>query len=65
MKIALIIVGVLLVLFGGVWILQGANVLTQGFMAGKSQWSVIGSIVAVVGIVLIVLGALRRKTRSA
>jgi hypothetical protein len=34
MKIALNIVGVVLVFFGAVWFLQGINVIHQGFMAG-------------------------------
>ena len=61
MKILFIVLGALLELVGIVWILQGANVLTQGQMAGHSQWVVIGIIVDVVGTLLIVLGALRRR----
>ena len=45
--------------------LQGTNVLTQGGMAGHSQWTVIGAILAVVGIVLFVLGATRRRAKRA
>ena len=61
MKVLFIVLGALLELVGIVWILQGANVLTQGQMAGHSQWVVIGVIVDVVGTLLIVLGALRRR----
>ncbi len=35
MKLILTIVGVLLILMGIVWILQGFNILPVGFMAGK------------------------------
>jgi hypothetical protein len=66
MKWILIVVGVLLVLLGGVWMLQGAHVLTQGVMAGDMKWTYIGGILAAAGIVMIVIGALKRKkTRSA
>ena len=65
MRWVLIIVGVLIILVGLVWVLQGTNVLTQGGMAGHSQWTVIGGILAAVGIVLVVLGAGRRKAKGA
>ena len=64
MKWVLLILGILLVLMGGVWVLQGSHVLTQGSMAGKSQWTVIGAVVGVVGIVLVILGATRRKAKT-
>ena len=66
MKVALIVVGIVLILLGGVWMLQGTNVLTgSAVMSGQSLWTVIGAILAAVGIVLLVLGAARRKTKRA
>ena len=66
MKLVLIIVGAVLILIGGVWALQGLNVLRQGAMAGHSEWTLIGGILALAGIVLVVIGAFRRKsTRTA
>ena len=50
----MMIVGVLLVLIGGVWILQGINVLPGSFMTGQTKWAVIGTVTAIVGIVLLV-----------
>ncbi len=64
MKVLLIVLGVLLELLGIVWILQGANVLTQGQMAGHSQWILIGIIVDAVGAILLVWGILRRRVRA-
>jgi hypothetical protein len=61
MKWILIIVGALLVMLGGVWLLQGTYVLTQGVMAGDMKWTYIGGILALAGVALIVIGALRRK----
>ncbi len=64
MKVLLVVLGVLLELLGIVWILQGANVLTQGQMAGHSQWILIGIIVDAVGAILLVWGILRRRARA-
>jgi uncharacterized membrane protein YdcZ (DUF606 family) len=61
MKWILIIVGAILFLLGGVWVLQGTHVLTQGVMAGDMKWTYIGGILAVAGVALVVIGALRRK----
>jgi uncharacterized membrane protein HdeD (DUF308 family) len=62
-KIALNIVGVILVFFGAVWFLQGINVIHQGFMAGQTKWEINGAIVFVIGILLLVVA--NRKGRAA
>ena len=50
--------GVVLVLVGLLWVLQGSNALGQtGGMNGKSQWLVIGVVVAVIGVGLVTFGA--------
>lgn len=61
MKLLLIIIGALLFLVGGLWVLQGTYVLTQGAMAGDTKWTIIGGIVAIVGIVLLLTGILKKK----
>ena len=48
------IVGVILTLVGIFWILQGTGIVPVGFMARQSQWTIIGSVLGVVGIGLIV-----------
>jgi hypothetical protein len=55
------IVGVLLILVGGLWLLQGLNVLGGSAMSGSSLWAVVGPVVAVIGVVLIVVGLRRRS----
>jgi hypothetical protein len=60
MKWVLIVVGVLLVLTGLLWMLQGLDVLGGSAMSGKTTWAVVGPIVAVAGLVLAVAGV-RRK----
>jgi hypothetical protein len=49
MKIALNIIGGLLILAGGVWFLQGINILPGSFMTGDPQWSINGGIAMVLG----------------
>ena len=61
MKLVLAIVGVLLILMGSVWILQGFNILPIGFMAGQMQYALLGAILTVVGIALLVFSRRRRK----
>lgn len=48
------IIGVILTLFGILWILQGANIIRGGVMGGQTQWAVIGLVVGIVGIGLLV-----------
>lgn len=65
MKFVLTIVGVLLILMGGIWILQGFNVLPVGLMAGQMQYALLGAILVVVGIGLLVFSRRRRKAPAA
>jgi len=50
MRIVLNIVGVLLVLLGSIWVLQGINVLPGSFMSGQMRWAVRGGILVFAGI---------------
>jgi len=63
MRIALNIVGVLLVLVGSIWFLQGINVLPGSFMTGQMRWAVRGGILVVAGIVGLLYA--NRKRRGA
>jgi hypothetical protein len=63
MRIAQNIAGVLLVLAGGVWFLQGINVLPGSFMTGQIRWAVYGGIAVAVGIFLLVRANRRRTAR--
>jgi hypothetical protein len=63
MRTALNIVGAVLVFFGGVWVLQGVNVLPGSFMSGQTQWAVRGGIAVIAGIALLVWA--NRKRHSA
>lgn len=57
------VIGVLLFLIGGVWTLQGADLLRGSFMTGSRMWLVIGLLVLIGGIGLI-SNALRSRTRA-
>jgi hypothetical protein len=61
MKIALNIVGALLVLTGTVWFLQGINVLPGSFMTGQTQWAVRGAIAAVAGVAMLAWASRKRR----
>ena len=65
MKIFLNVFGVILVLMGITWFLQGANVLTAGTspMIGDSHWRYYGALAVLVGLALIVV-ARRRGGRA-
>ena len=54
------ILGVVLIIIGVVWFLQGINVLPGSFMTGQTKWAIIGAISFVVGIALLVGGRLMR-----
>jgi len=52
----LITIGALFFLAGGVWFLQGINILPGSFMTGKIQWAVNGIIAMVIGVGLFFWG---------
>jgi len=48
------VVGVLLVVVGGVWFLQGIDVLGGSFMSGNAFWAFVGVPMVVVGLALVI-----------
>jgi hypothetical protein len=61
MKWVLLVVGVLLVVTGVVWTLQGLDYLGGSAMSGVAMWAVIGPVVAVAGLVLAIVGVRRMR----
>jgi hypothetical protein len=64
MKIILNIVGVLLLLIGSIWFLQGINVLPGSFMTGQMRWAARGGILVVAGIAGLVWANRKRKSTA-
>ncbi len=61
MRWGLSIVGIVFILFGGLWTLQGMNVVRNSFMTGKIQWAIIGIVLLLVGLMLVVFANRRQK----
>ncbi|HYY47836.1 MAG TPA: hypothetical protein VFA17_04040 [Thermoplasmata archaeon] len=56
MRMILVVVGVLIVLMGAVWALQGLGVILGSFMSNNPPWIGIGVATAIVGVLLAVVG---------
>jgi hypothetical protein len=63
MRWALIVIGVLMLLIGGLWTLQGINVLPGSFMSGQSFWATIGLLLLIGGALLCYFGWRRGAAR--
>ena len=59
----LVVLGVVLVVTGSVFTLQGLGYLAGSAMTGVTLWAVVGPILAVVGVVLIVRATRTRGPR--
>ena len=59
MRTLLTIAGVLLILGGAVWFLQGIGVLPGSFMTGQTRWAVYGAIAIAAGVLVIRFGRSR------
>jgi hypothetical protein len=62
MKRAWNVIGVVLILAGSVFALQGLNVLPGTYMRGSTDWLVIGALMVVVGAGVLVVA--NRRTRA-
>ena len=65
MRVISSLIGVLLVLMGGIWILQGLNLawgsLSRSFMQGDQHWVFYGTIMLIVGVCQVVWSNTRRQ----
>jgi len=64
MRIASIVAGVLCLLSGCIWILQGINILPGSFMTGQTKWAIYGALLVIVGIGLLISASRRRVDRE-
>ncbi|GAA1795818.1 hypothetical protein [Agromyces lapidis] len=60
----IVIVGALLTVIGGIWLLQGIGLLPGSVMTGATMWIIIGALVAAVGLGLIGWGLARQRRRG-
>jgi uncharacterized membrane protein HdeD (DUF308 family) len=60
MRIVMIVSGVLCLLLGCVWILQGINILPGSFMTGQTKWAIYGTLLVIIGIALLFAANRRR-----
>jgi hypothetical protein len=59
-----LVVGVVLILVGVVWTLQGLDVMGGSGMSGKALWAVVGPVVALVGAYLVLRAVRTTSTRQ-
>jgi len=58
---ALIVVGILLLIFGTIFALQGANVIKgSSVMSGNSAYIYVGGALAVIGLIMLIRGSMSR-----
>ena len=55
----LIVVGVIILVIGGIFAGQGANLIPGSSMTGDPTWLYIGIAMAIVGVIIIVVGVRR------
>lgn len=63
MRWGLSIVGIVMILLGTVWMLQGVGVLPGSFMSGDPFWARVGSGLMIAGLVVVGIGYLLGRNR--
>ena len=53
-KMVLNVAGVIAILLGTLWFLQGINVLPGSFMTGQPRWAAYGALMFVLGVLIVV-----------
>ena len=63
MRVVSSLIGVLMVMMGTVWMLQGLNLAFRvGFMVGDYHWTIYGAILALVGVAQVVWSNTRGRS---
>jgi len=64
MRVISSLLGLLLVVIGCIWMLQGLNLAFRvGFMVGDPKWTLFGAILALVGVGQVVWSNTRQRAR--
>jgi hypothetical protein len=62
MRVVSSLVGVVMILMGTVWMLQGMNIAFRvGFMVGNYHWTIYGAILALVGVAQVIWSNTRQR----
>jgi hypothetical protein len=62
MRIVSSLIGVVMILMGAVWMLQGLNLAFRvGFMVGNYHWTLYGAILALFGVAQVIWSNTRQK----
>lgn len=62
MRVVSTLIGIVMILMGGVWVLQGLNLAFRvGFMVGNYHWTIYGTVLALVGVAQIVWSNTRHR----
>ena len=62
MRVVSSLIGLLMIVMGGIWILQGLNIaFLNSFMADERKWAVYGAILALVGICQVIWSNTRKR----
>jgi hypothetical protein len=66
MRVVWLVIGVLALIAGIFWTLQGLNVIGGSAMSGQTMWAIIGPIVGIIGLALLIMSLVsgRRATAS-
>ena len=62
MRIAIAVIGVIVALFGLLWALQGFGVVGGSPMSNTTTWSILGPIIALMGIAVAIAATRGRKS---
>lgn len=62
MRIAVVVVGVFVALFGLLFTLQGFGAVQGSPMSNTTTWSILGPIIALIGLAIAIGAARRRKS---
>ena len=60
-RVLAVVFGVLIMLAGAVWALQGVGLILGSFMSNDSTWTWIGAATAIVGLALVAFGLRSRR----
>ncbi|PWT73429.1 MAG: hypothetical protein C5B60_08155 [Chloroflexi bacterium] len=65
MRLVWLVIGVLALIAGIIWTLQGLNVIGGSMMSGQMMWAIIGPIVGIIGLALVIMSLVGGRRAAA